>query len=124
MAIDPFSWIIIIAVSLASGAAGAGILVFWDEIKAWAGRTALQILNGIDQAIETAADALTNLIKEGRTYFKEVVVYTRNRLSGEAYAYTQKVKVHPNEIPEDIKEELGFNDYAQNKKVQVLRVAR
>lgn len=119
---DPITWIFIIVISAVGGAAGAVVVKFWDRIKAWAERTALQILNVIDQAIEYTADALTFLIKEGRAYFKEVVVYTKNLLNDdEFHANIQRVRVSRDEIPEEVREQLGL-DNVQNERVGVLRM--
>jgi hypothetical protein len=120
MPLDPISWILIIAVASASGAAGATVVVFWNEIKAWATSTALQILDQIDRAIETTSDAITYLVKEGKSYFKEVLIYTRNRLNNQAYSHMIRKPISVLEVPEEVRNQLGFTN-VESIRVKVLR---
>lgn len=110
----------IIAGILAVAAAGTLAYVFREELKEWAQKVIRQILDGINKAIYITSQSIVYLIKEGRRYYKEVRTYLKNRRTGEYELESRRQKIDPEDIPEDLKEEV---DYEEEKEILRLRTA-
>jgi len=101
MPIDILFW------AIAAGIAGFTAGYFLDEIKVWATNTVRAILNSINWAIEVTSDALTYLIKEGKSIYKRVLVYVKNVATGGVRREYRQELIPENDIPNDIMSQLN-----------------
>lgn len=104
MPIDILFW------ALAAGIAGFAAGYFWDEIKVWATNTVRAILNSINWAIEVTSDALTYLIKQGRSIYKRVEVHVKNVVTGGVRREYRQELISETDVPNDIMSQLNSKE--------------